>query len=258
MDNHATLSLEAVMTHRWTAALRSALICLLLLFSCCPSVHADQSSVLFQTGNGNALLAGVYDGNSTCAELLEHGDMGIGTFDGFDGEMVISGDTVYQIRGDGSVHVMPPQTTTPFAMATFFKADLHLTLTNVTSREDFLRRLRQKLPDKNLFCAIKATGFFEHIKTRSIHKQQKPYQPLAEVAKTQSEFVYDHTEGSVMGFYCPEMTKSIAVPGFHLHFLNRDKDGGGHLLELQTETITVELNTISRMHLVLPTAAFAQ
>ncbi|GAB7022901.1 acetolactate decarboxylase [Salidesulfovibrio brasiliensis] len=245
------------MTHRWTAALRSALVCLLLVFSSCPSVHADES-VLFQTGNGNALLAGVYDGNTTCAELLEHGDMGIGTFDGFDGEMVISGDTVYQIRGDGSVHVVPPQTTTPFAMTSFFKADQHLTLTDVTSREDFLQRLQQEIPRKNLFYAIKATGFFEHIKTRSIPKQQKPYPPLSEVVKTQPEFVYDHTEGSIMGFYCPEVTKSVAVPGFHLHFLSKDKDGGGHLLELHTKTITVELDTISRMYLVLPTDAFAQ
>jgi acetolactate decarboxylase len=229
-----------------------------MVFSCCPPVHADDSSILFQIGNGNALLAGVYDGNNTCAELLEHGDLGIGTFDGFDGEMVISGDTVYQIRGDGSVHVMPPQSTTPFAMTTFFKAYEHLTLTNVISREDFLQRLQQKLPVKNLFYAIKVTGFFEHIKTRSIPKQQKPYRPLSEVAKTQPEFVYDHTEGSIIGFYCPEMTKSIAVPGFHFHFLSKNKDGGGHLLELQAKTITVELDRISRMYLILPTDEFAQ
>ncbi len=246
------------MTHCCPAAFRSALVCLLLVFSCCPAARAGDSSVLFQTGNGNGLLAGVYDGSTTCAELLEHGDLGIGTFDGFDGEMVLFGDTVYQIRGDGSVRVMPPQTTTPFAMATFFQPDQRLTLTNVTSREDFLQRLQQQLPGKNLFYAIKATGFFEHIKTRSIPKQQKPYQPLSEVAKTQPEFVYDHTEGSIMGFYCPEMTKSIAVPGFHFHFLSKNKDGGGHLLELQAKTITVELETISRMYLVLPTDAPVQ
>ncbi|QGY40530.1 acetolactate decarboxylase [Pseudodesulfovibrio cashew] len=246
------------MTHRRTAILRSALVYFLLVFFCCPPVYADDSSVLFQIGNGNSLLAGAFDGSFTCAELLEHGDLGIGTFAGFDGEMVISGDSVYQIRSDGSVHVMLPQATTPFAMATFFKADLRLTLTNVTSREDFIQRLQQKLPAKNLFYAIKATGFFEHIKTRSIPKQQKPYPPLAEVVKTQPEFVYDHTEGSIMGFYCPEITKSIAVPGFHFHFLSKDKDGGGHLLELQAKTIIVELDTISRMYLVLPTDAFAQ
>lgn len=246
------------MTHRWSAAFRSAFFCLQLVFACCPPVHADGSSVLFQTGNGNALLAGVYDGSTTCAELLKHGDLGIGTFDGFDGEMVISGDTVYQIRADGSVHVMPPQATTPFAMATFFQTDQHLTLTNVTSRKDFLQRLQQKLPGKNLFYAIKVTGFFEHIKTRSIPKQQKPYPPLAEMVKTQPEFEYDHVEGSIMDFYCPEMTKSIAVPGFHFHFLSKDKNGGGHLLELQAKTLQVELDTISRMYLVLPTDASVQ
>ena len=44
---------------------------------------------LFQTSTVQALLAGAYDGDVTLAEILEHGDLGLGTLDGLDGELIV-------------------------------------------------------------------------------------------------------------------------------------------------------------------------
>lgn len=241
-----------------SAVIRSCLLCLLLLFSFSLPVCADDSDVLFQTGTIDALLAGVYDGTTTCDELLQHGDLGLGTFDALEGEMVVYGDTVYQVRADGSVRAMPKETTTPFAAVTPFQSDLTLTFDNVTSLQDFFQRLQQKLPGKNLFYAIKVTGDFNYIKARSVPKQQKPYPPLAEVVKTQSIFEYDNAEGVIVGFYCPEFTQKINVPGFHVHFLSKDKKSGGHMLDLQAKKLTVSLDTTPEFFLVLPTHTAAQ
>ncbi len=247
------------MIRRTSTVFCSCLLCLLLLLSLPVfAADSDTADVLFQTGTIDALLAGVYDGTTTCGELLRHGDLGLGTFDGLEGEMVVFGDKVYQVRADGSVRTMPPDTTTPFAAVTPFQADMTLTLTGVTSLKDFFQRLQEKLPGKNLFYAIKITGVFDHIKARSVPKQQKPYPPLAEVVKTQSVFEYDNAAGNIVGFYCPAFTQKINVPGFHVHFLSKDKKTGGHILDLQAKTLTVELDQTANLYLELPTHAAAQ
>ena len=56
-------------------------------------------------------------------KCLGHGDIGIGTFDGLDGEMVVVDGTAYQVTGDGVVHIPEPTMTTPFAAVTFFHND---------------------------------------------------------------------------------------------------------------------------------------
>ena len=45
-------------------------------------------NVLYQTSLMSALLSGVYEGNTTIADLLTHGDFGLGTFNELDGELI--------------------------------------------------------------------------------------------------------------------------------------------------------------------------
>ncbi len=45
-------------------------------------------SVLYQTSLMSALLSGVYEGSTTIADLLKHGDFGLGTFNELDGELI--------------------------------------------------------------------------------------------------------------------------------------------------------------------------
>ena len=47
------------------------------------------------------LLDGIYDGEMTIGELLSHGNFGVGTFNGLDGEMVVLDGVCYQVRHDG-------------------------------------------------------------------------------------------------------------------------------------------------------------
>ncbi len=45
--------------------------------------------VVFQASTIGALLDGVYDGDITLGELRRHGDFGIGTVNGLDGELIV-------------------------------------------------------------------------------------------------------------------------------------------------------------------------
>ena len=63
-----------------------------------------EHSTLFQVSTSTALVEGIY----RCCQighLREHGDFGLGTFEGLDGEMVAFDGRFYQVRSDGTVRV---------------------------------------------------------------------------------------------------------------------------------------------------------
>src|ERR1700678_1935330 len=78
---------------------------------------------VYQTSTMAALLDGIYDGDVTIAELLTHGDFGLGTFNHLDGEMIVINGACYQLRSDGSASIAAPDDLTPFAAVTWFKTD---------------------------------------------------------------------------------------------------------------------------------------
>ena len=52
---------------------------------------------LFQYNTLGALMAGLYGGTMTVGELLEHGDLGLGTLDSIDGELIVLDGKAYQV-----------------------------------------------------------------------------------------------------------------------------------------------------------------
>src|SRR2546427_6845181 len=75
--------------------------------------------VLFQASTIGALLQGAYNGDVTFAELAQHGDLGLGTLNGLDGEMIAVDGRFYRADIDGAVHEVNPSTKTPFAVLVF-------------------------------------------------------------------------------------------------------------------------------------------
>lgn len=218
------------------------------------SVASAETNTITQVSTIDALLAGAYDGQMTVGELLKHGDLGIGTFDALDGEMIVIDHQVYQARADGTAHLMPTNATTPFATVVDFKADQtgiirgphHFTCPAICSLIDNLAS------NKNLFVAIRIDDTFHEMKVRSVPKQEKPYPPLAEVTQHQSVFEYTNVTGTVLGFRCPSFVKGINVPGYHLHFISNDRKLGGHILDFKTTDCLVRLDTCNRFYMVLP------
>jgi len=52
------------------------------------NLSVSRSNVLYQASLMSALLSGVYEGDTTMAQLREHGDFGLGTFNKLDGELI--------------------------------------------------------------------------------------------------------------------------------------------------------------------------
>ncbi len=227
----------------------SIIIVLCFVLSGCVT---PEKNTAFQTSTIDALLAGVYDGKMTCGELLEHGDFGIGTFNHLNGEMVILDGTVYQVRSCGKVFTPGPKQKTPFATVCEFESEKVVPLKSGLDYEGFKKQLDKVAPNQNFFYAIKITGKFKTMKTRSVPEQHKPYPPLKEVTKHQPEFNMENISGTVVGFRCPPYVKGINVPGYHLHFISDDKTKGGHILKFELLNGECEIDILNQYFLTLP------
>ena len=106
------------------------------------------------------------------------------------------------------------------------------------------------------FYQLKADGIAypvsDSMKTRSVPRQEKPYPPLVEVTKNQSIFEFDDVEGTIVGFRCPSYVAGVNVPGYHLHFLTKSKDAGGHVLEFNVEEAAASMDYASEFLMILP------
>ena len=224
-------------------------LALLSGWGCATGNHLTQTSTI------DALLAGVYDGEMSCGELLSHGDFGIGTFDHLDGEMVVLDGTIYQVKIDGQVYQPSKNMKTPFAGVCFFASDQEVTLGPGYNYEGLKTLLDENIPNQNLFVAVKIEGFFKRMKVRSVPAQSKPYQPLAQVIKDQKIFELEEVIGTIVGFRSPPFVKGINVPGYHFHFLDQERQAGGHILDLETLSGTCQLDILNTFTLILPTVS---
>ena len=231
--------------------------CLLILVLCVTATLGGCTSNnrphrISQIATIDALLGGVYDGHITCRELLKHGNFGIGTFDRLDGEMLVLDGKLYQIKADGRVYTPDIGITTPFATVCDFQADQSQPLEPGQDFKAVTQWLDRLAPNQNVFCAIKITGQFVRMETRSVPAQTKPYQPLAEVTKNQPKFAMQNVEGTIVGFRCPPYMKGLNVPGYHLHFLSADRTQGGHILSFEVAQASCEVDICDQFELQLP------
>lgn len=211
-----------------------------------------QTDILFQVSTLDALVAGVYEGETTLASLKAHGDFGIGTFNAVDGEMMLIDGLFYRVDGTGKVRLAPETERTPFAAVTFFEPDITIESDSPVSMDSLYRFIDSRLPSENLFYAVRLIGSFDAVRTRSVPRQEKPYVRLTEVVKTQPVFEFTEAKGIMVGFRCPSYAKTVNYAGYHMHFLAQEGEGGGHVLGFTADKVRIEIDVTDGFHLALP------
>jgi len=208
--------------------------------------------MLFQVSTMASLMEGAYEGTMSYGDLSRWGDHGIGTFHGLDGEMIAIEGEFYQITADGSARPATGEMTAPFAMVTWFEPDLLIFVRESGSYPEFSASVGQQIPDPGIFSAVRITGTFPSMVTRSVPAYKEPYPRLVDAVRNQSVFFLNGTEGTLFGFWSPESSDGMSVPGFHLHYLTRDRQAGGHVLDFSLENATVELDLTPGYSVCLP------
>jgi acetolactate decarboxylase len=208
-------------------------------------------ATLFQFSSSTALVEGIYEGEATIASLRQHGDFGLGTFDGLDGEMVVLEGRFYQCRADGSVHEVEETTRSPFAVITAFAAERTVDLAAVADLAALESALDELRRSDNIFYAFRVDGHFRRVHTRAMAKTAEGV-PLVEAAAHQPEFELHDVSGTLVGFWSPSYARTLTVPGYHLHFLTDDRRAGGHVLECSGDDLRVQIQHEAEMRVALP------
>lgn len=209
-------------------------------------------SKIYQHSTLAALMAKQMQGTTTIGELLEHGDTGIGTLEGVDGELIILDGEVYHADEFGNInHITDMETKTPFATVHFASDaanDLELDPTDFAGLSD----LQDQYAFKNNFASLRLHGDFKYVYVRAAPKSEAPYPSLLQVAQKQPTFTAENISGTIVGYFSPKLYQGTVAAGWHLHFLSDDHQFGGHLLETQTDALSGTLESFSDFQIHLP------
>ncbi len=207
---------------------------------------------VFQVSTVGALAEGVYQGAVRVGTLREHGDFGLGTFEGLDGELVVLDGDFLQVRSDGSVAAAPDDALSPYAVVTRFAADRTVELT-ADDLEDLCTRLDRERDTANHFFAFRLEGTFDAVHLRAACRAAEGT-PLSEASEQQSEWHIADGCGTVVGFWSPEYASRFDVAGYHLHFVTDDRSAGGHVLGFRGARLTAGWQRLEQLIVALPEA----
>lgn len=217
-------------------------------------LHAEhEPHVLFQASTIGALLDGSYDGDVTFAELAQHGNLGLGTLNALDGEMIALDGHFHRCGVDGDVTEIDGAARTPFAVVVDFEPTIEFTLEQPLEHDELLAEIDRHVPEGIVACALRIDGEFGLVRARSVPRQAPPYRPLTEVVSEQHVFELRNVPGSLVGFRFPDYSQGIEVAGYHLHFVTADRSRGGHVLEADPSSGRVLVDPTSDLQIELPT-----
>ena len=225
---------------------------LLFFFSVLSFAQTKDSKTLFQSAPFIGLQYGVMNSSFSISEITRHGNFGVGTFNGIDGEMIVLDGKIYRVGYDGKVSQPPQSEKSPFVTVVFFHSDNVLQFTGASDYKKLTEFIDKNLPSKNLIYAIRVTGFFNTVKARSIAKQTKPYTNLTDVTKGESIFNFKNVKGTLVGFRFPGYLEGVNVPGYHFHFLSDDRKSGGHDLDFTAGSLKIEIEDVDNVQMEIP------
>ena len=213
----------------------------------------DGVGAAFQTSTIEALLDGAYEGDLTIGEILAHGDLGIGTLDHLDGELIVVDGTAFVATADGALRAVPDGVGTPFAVVCPFEPGPPIALPPCGDLRALTAAVDAVAPAAPVL-AVRIDGRFGRVVVRSVARQEPPYPPLREVVAHQREWVLSDLTGTLVGFRFPDTTGGLEVPGWHLHVVDDARTAGGHVMDVAVETATLRAVATDDLHVEVPSS----
>lgn len=214
---------------------------------------------IYQVSTLQALAMGYTSAVITVEELLRHGDTGLGTFEGVDGEMIVLDGVCYRATADGAAKQVSPETGVPFASVSNLSNWRRFPLEAVPDIETLKNILTMHIEEMfglNSMHMVRINGSFERVCARSETGQLTHHITLKEMLQNnQRDFIFDEVDGTLVCVYYPDYMDGINAPGWHLHFLSADKTRGGHVFDLSLRRGQADMDKISRIEIRLPNSA---
>ncbi|MCR5726435.1 MAG: acetolactate decarboxylase [Lachnospiraceae bacterium] len=215
----------------------------------------------YQVSTLQALALGFSKSVTTVGELLTHGDMGLGTFEDVDGEMIVLDGKCYRAKDNGDVVPAENERGVPFASVCYFQSQRREKLekmNNIGQLKEWLTLSIEKDFGLNSMYAVRIDGEYSKIHARSESGTKAHHVTLKDALSiTQKSFVFENLKGSLVCVYFPKYLDGINAAGWHLHFLSEDKKLGGHVFDLNLTQGNADFCRITSVEVRIPdTPAF--
>ena len=215
----------------------------------------------YQVSTLQALTLGFSKSVITVKELLQHGDLGLGTFEDVDGEMIVLDGKCYRAQNDGIVMLAENERGVPFASVCCFKPQRIEKLGQMESIEKLKEWLTLRIEEDfglNSMYAVRIDGDFPKVDARSESGTKAHHVTLKDALSiTQKAFIFENIKGSLVCVYYPDYMDGINAAGWHLHFLSEDKKFGGHVFDVNMKHGNAAFCRITSVEVRIPdTPAF--
>ena len=125
---------------------------------------------MYQVSTLQALMLGYSRPVISVAELLEHGDTGLGTFEDVDGEMIVLDGVCYRATENGAVEIAKPDKGVPFSAVCKMENNRTAELgqfEDIDSLKSALNNLIEEHFGLNSMHMVRIDGEFELVDARS-------------------------------------------------------------------------------------------
>ena len=211
---------------------------------------------IYQVSTLQALALGYSRKVVKVSELLEHGDIGLGTFEGVDGEMILVDGVCYRALEDGESVKADPDMGVPFASVAKAMFSSEFEVEGVNNIENLKEILTLRIEEDfglNSMHIARVDGEFEVVSARSESAYHSQHVELKEIlSKTQRDVRFENVAGTLVCLYYPDYMDGINAPGWHVHFVSQDRTKGGHVFELKAKRGLIRIAKINRIEIQLP------
>ncbi len=192
--------------------------------------HASLAPWVDQIGTYDSLISPNYTGTVPVKSFINGQNIGIGTFDRLDGELVMVGGIAYRVGTDGTPRPVSDTATTPFFETIEFTPDWSGPVAPGTTCASLISAVNSLAKTDTGVIAVRVRGTFADLVTRSVAAQATPYPPLADAVAKQTVFPLGSRKAVLVGFRTGADFAGIGAPGLHLHGITADRTAGGHVL----------------------------
>ena len=211
---------------------------------------------MFQVSTLQALALGYSRAVVNIGELMQHGDIGLGTFEDVSGEMIVLDGHCYRANEKGEISEADNRIGVPFSSVTFFHEDKSCEFDNINSIEKLKELLDLRIEEDfglNSMHAVRIDGSFKRVCARSTSGYRGHHVTLQETLReTQRDFYFDDISGTLVCVYHPDYMDGINAPGWHLHFVSECRKFGGHVFEMSMKNGTALFDKITSIEIRLP------
>lgn len=211
---------------------------------------------MYQVSTLQALMLGYSRAVISVNELLDHGDIGLGTFTDVDGEMIVLDGSCYRATQTGDITAAEPERGVPFSTVCKMKDSRPIEFGCVNSIEELKAELNNIIDSHfglNSMHMARIDGEFEVVDARSESGYESVHVDLKTIlGKTQKSFRFENIAGTLVCVYFPDYMDGINAAGWHLHFISNDKKHGGHVFDVIMKSGKGQISKINEIEIKLP------